>query len=725
MNALIRGSIASVVSEIPAITLAELLRLARGATAGDVFEMIANNEVYVDLSAAWLGDEDRVQVFPHRESAKFFQCFSESQVRPDGDFPRITDLIPGTTLTWNGVPAEIVNVGKTEITIYRSRYKDYPSFPSEQFERWMREGRITDFRTRPRLDRESEAYRLAQRLENRAELAEALWRYNNIIKPRLEGEPVIDETLTDRTHRNIIASYKRAEADCGNGLLGLVPRHHKKGNGTDRLMLIDPRLRGRLDDFIDSRYERPGYPTKTIAYGEFRNECAGAGIRAPSYKTFISAIKRRATAKQAGKMEGSKVAYQLEEWLDWEEGIPVHGDRPWEYAHLDHTVVDVVLRHTDKGVIMGKAWVTLLIDSCTRVVLAYYLSYDCPSYRSCMGVIRECVRLRGQLPECFVVDGGSEFRCVYFEKLLARYRCDVVWRPPTKPRFGAVIERFIHTMNQQIVHNLEGNTKIMKKARQVTKEVNPESLALWDFPALDEELERYFYEEYANRMHSGLGESPREAFERGMAKFSLPGPEPIKYDDDFLIDTMASTLKGTAKLHRSRGIKIFGVWYRSKKLRRADLYGRQLEVRYDSWNMAHAYVSDGDEWVVCYAPPDVYAKLKNRTEREVRMYTEERRQLHRVHGRGFNARAEDLAERKARRDNRAQLRKQQLKDAEARESAERRGRRLSPGSASDVSAHGQAPANADSGGRPAAAPAGAGKLLTFNRAMKARRAARR
>lgn len=690
LNETLTKSVTQLVADEPGITLADLLDRTDGVTNGDVFAMIVRGEVYVDLRLSWLGDEERVQVFRDRETAKFFQRLSETQQKPEEELvPRSDDLIPGTTLLWNGVPAEIFHIGTTDITLYRNKYSDFPTFPKTEFDKWIREGRVTNFSALPRIDRESEAYKIALRLESRAELSEALWKFEKIIKPHLEGHPITDTTLTGRTHRNLITRYEIAKCKWGNGLLGIVPQHHKKGNNTDRLKLIDPQLRSMLDDFIEKHVETPVHKTKTLSYGAFRTVCLKAGIKSPPcYKIFIGAIKTRAGAEQTEKIEGSKAAYQKEEFSDWDPGIPIHGDRPWEYAHVDHTLTDVILRHTDKGVVMGRAWITLLIDSYSRCVLAYYITYDSPSYRSCMGVFRECVRLNARLPECFIVDGGSEFRSIYFEKLLARYKCDIIWRPATKPRFGAVIERFIHTLNKQFLHNLLGNTKVTKNVRQMTKSVDPRRHAVWTLPMLDTSLEKYFYEEYANRTHSGLDQSPKQAFSERIEKFKLPKPKPIKYDEIFLIDTMPTTRKGTAKLFRSRGLKNFGIWYRSKNLRKTSLYGKHLEIRYDPWNLAHIYAWTGKEWVECYAPPGIYSNLKNRTERELKIYAEEKRQSYRAYGRDFNKRVEEMAKDQAGREESERVEKQRLQDSDMRMVAERKGSSLSPIGAVTVSPKG-------------------------------------
>jgi len=64
----------------------------------------------------------------------------------------------------------------------------------------------------------------------------------------------------------------------------------------------------------------------------------------------------------------------------------------------------------------------MLTDAFSRRVLAFSLTFDPPSYRACMMIIRECVARHNRLPQIFVVDGGAEFDSVYFETILATFR---------------------------------------------------------------------------------------------------------------------------------------------------------------------------------------------------------------------------------------------------------------------------------------------------------------
>ena len=65
-----------------------------------------------------------------------------------------------------------------------------------------------------------------------------------------------------------------------------------------------------------------------------------------------------------------------------------------------------------------------------------------------------------------VVDGGKEFHSIYFDTLLAKYKVTKAQRPGAKPKFGSVCERIFGTTNSEFIHNLLGNTQIMKKSEK-------------------------------------------------------------------------------------------------------------------------------------------------------------------------------------------------------------------------------------------------------------------
>jgi hypothetical protein len=254
-----------------------------------------------------------------------------------------------------------------------------------------------------------------------------------------------------------------------------------------------------------------------------------------------------------------------------------------------------------------------------------------------MAIIRECVARHNRLPQIFVVDGGAEFDSVYFETMLARYECTKKTRPPAKARFGAVVERLFGTCNSQLIHNLRGNTQVMRQVRQVTASINPKHEAIWTLADLHDHLTCYLYEVYDSLDHPALGQSPREAYEAGMAHAGHRPWRRINYDREFFIMTLPTTSSGTAQVLPGRGVKIHYTYYWSDLFRDPEIERKQVPVRYDAFDAGTAFAFVKGQWVQCHS--EHYAIFQGHSERELMLATQELRKRHRQHAcqRGLSA----------------------------------------------------------------------------------------
>lgn len=294
------------------------------------------------------------------------------------------------------------------------------------------------------------------------------------------------------------------------------------------------------------------------------------------------------------------------------------------------------------GRVLGRPWLTLLTDAFSRRVLTFYLTFDAPSYRSCMMALRECVRRHSRLPQIIVVDGGREFQSTYFETLLARYEITKKTRPPAQPRFGSVCERLFGTANTQFLHNLRGNTQVVVNVRQVTQSVNPKGQAVWPFEELQRRFAEYAYEVYDTLSHPALGASPREVYEAGLKKTGSRVHRQIPYDHEFLVLTLPTTPRGTAKVVPGKGIQIHYLYYWSDLFRDPEVEKAIIPVRYDPFDAgtAHAFVKG--QWTECHS--EHYTVFRGRSEKEIRLASQELRRIRQCHAQQFTVTAAKLAE---------------------------------------------------------------------------------
>lgn len=629
-------AICALVACNPGISLACLKRQTEGvASADDIFTLIATNAVWVDLRATPLVDLEHVRLFHSRDAALACLYLSETKTSAEGLPHTPVTLAIGQTITWDGNIRAIVNVGETSVAL-SDEFQSLIEIPRTQFERLITTGRIHGGPAEASGLHPDAQGRLME--ASQADLREAN-RRAELVRARLRSAPPADGSVSERTLRLWVARYRAAETAYGAGYLGLLPQTARRGNRARKLPEQTVNL---MSEFIDREYETLRQRTKYAAYALLLHHCQERGAIAPSYKTFNLEVRRRANAEQTLKRQGRRAAYQRQAFY-WELELttPRHGDRPFEICHLDHTEADVELRCAHTGHVLGRPWVTFLSDAYSRRLLAVWLTFDPPSYRSCMMALRECVRRHHRFPQTLVVDGGRDFESVYFETLLARFECTKKSRPPAQPRFGSVCERLFGTATTQFFDNLLGNTQLTRQIRLVTKSVDPKTQAVWTLEKLHAHLCEWAYEVYDSREHPALGQRPREAFAAGFIHGGRRPHRLIAYDEQFQLLTLPTTRKGTAKVIPSRGVKINGLYYWSDQFRDPSVEKTQVPVRYDPYDLGLAWAFVARRWVRCIS--EYHAVFHGRSERELMIASDELRARKHAYSRQFAVTACRLA----------------------------------------------------------------------------------
>jgi len=665
-NEVIAQTVVSRVAAQPGLSLQAILQSIQHADGraahDDIYTLIATERVYVDLRAAPLAEPERVHVFFDEASSRAYALIRDAERRasslPVGQAGYL-DVAPGVAVDWDGRRWTVVNIGTTQMTLVSESGK-LIELPHATFEELVKQNRLTTWNgSAPAGLAASVQELLAQ--ASPADLEEANRRYA-IIAPRLIGQPMGAATTPDRTVRHWLANWRKAESLYGNGYVGLLPQRQKSGNRSRKL---PPSTLAAIETFIANDYETLKQKPRYEVYGALVRMCETQGITAPSYKTFVEAVNSRPRQEQTLKRQGHRAAYQHEPFYhELTLTTPRHGDRPFEIGHIDHTELDVELVCSRTGRNLGRPWATFLSDAFSRRLLAVYLTFDPPSYRACMMILRECVHRHARLPQIVVVDGGPEFRSVYFETLLARYECSKKTRPGAQPRFGSVCERLFGTTNTRFIHNLMGNTQITRNVRQVTQSVDPRGQACWTLGRLYTRLCEWAYEVYDTLEHPALGQSPREAFAAGMVQGGSRPHRLIQYDEGLQMLTLPTTDKGLSKVTPGRGVKIHYFYYWADAFLDPEVETTQVPVRFDPFDAGTAYAFVKGRWVRCVS--EHYAQLAGHSERELWLATAELRRRRQRHAQQLGVTARRLADFLTSVEAEEILLEQQLRDEEAK-----------------------------------------------------------
>ena len=576
----------------PWVHLRELLKDRSGAENDSLYALIADGTLYVDLSRHLLSEPDTCVVFRDELAAETHGAYLQTQQGPI--LPRIlpVKLLPDRNVSWDGKRWRIVNVGLEEVFLEDAERR-VTNLKLPVVEELIRKGLMLGMVDEPAAQ-EASAAEILQHAGPKDQ-KHGLQRLA-LVSP--SDGPSMPRNVSDRTIRRCKRLYRIGVQMFGSGLLGLITKNYKKGNRR-------PKLHGRvyetMDEAIKEHFLDPDAKSKTALWGTVVNRCKESGLEAPSEKTFLRRIKQLGTHRVDRARHGEKAAYSSQEFA-WvaDRSTPRHGERPFEIGHIDHTQLDIQLVGRRFGEKLSKPWLTILFDAYTRKVLAIILSFDSPSYRSCMGVIARCVERHGRIPKNIVVDGGKEFQCIYCETLLAYLGSHKKSRPAGKSRYGSLVERFFGIANQQFVHNLRGNNKALRNPRAMSSTHDPRDRAVWTLSELRVVLEKYIDEVYGNLEHPALGVSPNTAaMAVGTAQAGERGHTIFPYTKEFVMMCMPSTDKGTCKIQPGRGIKMANTYYWTHKFRDPAWERRDVPVRYDPMDFSRAYAYLGDHWAEC------------------------------------------------------------------------------------------------------------------------------
>ncbi len=614
------------------ITYAEILKSSiEGTEPEHINILIVTEKIYVDLSESPLGRPDKVHVFLNQEMA--FAHAQTHKIKPIS-FPegfQLTQVDVGASLSWDGEYWEISNLGNERISLSRSDGRTIDLL-NKEFDKYLENGKIVGVETQTDLH----APTIAQELILKASHKDHSIAQERLkaIEPYLRDNPPLYPGTSIRRWRK---AYQDAEKSFSNGYVGLLPKQAGK-NSQPR---IDPDLIKFTDEFLTQHHENPKLRRSRALYRQFKEACKNhePKFNPPSEKWFRKRIQQRSGYQQTLAREGSRAAKQKKHFR-MDTIVPRHGDLPWQDVQIDHTQIDLetvasilsletcslssAIQSTNIN--LGRPWATFAVETHTRRILAVYLSYEEPSVRSCLMIIRILVKRYSRLPRRFTIDNGPEFDSIDFNTLLAYYRCDKRHRPPGEPRYGAPVERVIGTTNTQFLHELQGQTRLMRNPRQVTKSVNPKGQAVWTLYELYESLEKWTYHIYDNRPHPTLGMKPSQAYEVGIA---LGGRRDFRRidpnDETFQILTMPSPPGKTTRIVQpnGRGVKIDHFYYWCEAFDAPEVEGESVQVKREPFDISTALAFVKGRWHKCISQYDYY--LKGLTEKEIRLISEELR----------------------------------------------------------------------------------------------------
>jgi putative transposase len=380
-------------------------------------------------------------------------------------------------------------------------------------------------------------------------------------------KPVSVKTVY-RWRRKFIKGQRRVTA--------LIPRTSSGGSGESRLTEEqEALLRDTVEDFYLIKGQPPIYESYDYLMGlcEERNKWATTMITPPSRDTLRRRIADIGKWRKKKRRESDNAANQLEPI----RGKFPHNEYPYRCLQIDHTKMDIDLVDEEYRQPCGRPWITVAIDTYSRMVAGFYLSFDPPgdvSAGQCiaMAMLKKdsfLARVRAKyqwicygVPEIIHADNAKEFKGKMLKTACDIYHpCEMRFRPVKKPRYGAYIERLMGTFARKL-KRLPGATFSNPKERG---ERHPDGkMTISEY---ERWLTDYITGVYHRDNHSTLGMSPEQKYLQGIK--GTPGQpgigeqEPLEDELRVRLDFMPFKRRSVQR----EGIEIDGIFYYDSILR--------------------------------------------------------------------------------------------------------------------------------------------------------------
>jgi putative transposase len=360
-------------------------------------------------------------------------------------------------IDWN-VPLErtILSLwGKDPLTIY--------ALPENEKDEEKLIGEREHVKKKPRVMTEYEK----QMLEKRLDMIEPL--INRFGK---EGTRSGIEQFCKNNNLKFWERYKKYLAWKKDGEEGLKPKP-RKGTRHSKSHIDDPRVVEFMEEFINN-WNEGGWQDITAAHEEFSRQCVKErGLKPPCRTTFGRHVKRLKSVENTCNLDPSKQV-NVPRGLSGKADL---GHHPGMFIQMDHTIVDLRLVDDWTEEDYERAWITLGIDTWSRNVWTYMISFDHPSQETVVQAI-----LRGLMPvewsedwkrfeldllkegkdpsfysypchgfpSILQVDNAMEFRANKIKDFSRKMNITLEYRPVGRSDYGGYIETFWKTFNTAI-----------------------------------------------------------------------------------------------------------------------------------------------------------------------------------------------------------------------------------------------------------------------------------
>lgn len=301
----------------------------------------------------------------------------------------------------------------------------------------------------------------------------------SVSKERID--PVIDEiyeegsfeTITKRPHARSVQRWIKSYKEANNSIRGLIPLDSQKGN-------YEPKVENNIEQYFDAaieHFKRLERPTIASSYDhldtliEYKNSFIkehSNKLTVPSLTAFIKRLKKNAPKElmlaREGK-EATNIAFK-------QAKLPQDISLILQRVEADHTQLDLFIVDEKSSLILGRPYITSLLDYKSKSVLGFYIGFEKPSYLSIARALRHAILPKTYVkenypnivnswdchgfPKVLVTDRGKDFESIALSDACMELNIRIQRNPGRHGWYKGTVERHFRTINDELLSDKAG-----------------------------------------------------------------------------------------------------------------------------------------------------------------------------------------------------------------------------------------------------------------------------
>lgn len=330
------------------------------------------------------------------------------------------------------------------------------------------------------------------------------------------------ELLPKCPHASTVARWMKSYREANCNIAALLDQHDLKGNRNR----TPQQVQDLIEDCVSELYLTPQRRNVASVVSHINDLIDGTnlGLIESERLKHVSCgqLSRYIKRLPAYEVYASRYGKQVADVKFRTTGKGIDADLPLQRAAMDHCRLDFFVVDMASGLPLGRPWLTVILDECTRMILGYSLSFEAPGALSVMRALRHAILPKDCLDDVshpwptwgvmrtLVVDNGGEFHGESLDYAAGQFGITVQTCPRRKPWFKGKIERFFRTMQTDLTSHIPGRTfsSIVERG-----DYDSSKHAVISLKTLNEIVQIWVVDIYHQSNHSSLRQSPASKWE--------------------------------------------------------------------------------------------------------------------------------------------------------------------------------------------------------------------